>query len=165
MSTPAPGVSAQIQCPLLGESAQAPGPGAAEAATADNGSAAPAACPVIQQRSGQLTCPVCGSLRTHRSRRRGLLDRMIVYIGGKIRRCDVCWVGDGIRTRDIRNHNPTLYQLSYTHRGLGENQFNIPSILSFRLPSRPVFASAPSVCNSAVIVSSRRRSLNRTSAR
>lgn len=90
MSTPAPGVSAQIQCPLLGESAQAPGPGAAEAATADNGSAAPAACPVIQQRSGQLTCPVCGSLRTHRSRRRGLLDRMIVYIGGKIRRCDVC---------------------------------------------------------------------------
>jgi hypothetical protein len=25
-------------------------------------------------------------------------------------------VGDGIRTRDFRNHNPTLYQLSYTHR-------------------------------------------------
>ena len=26
-------------------------------------------------------------------------------------------VGDGIRTHDIRNHNPALYQLSYTHRG------------------------------------------------
>ena len=26
-------------------------------------------------------------------------------------------VGDGIRTRGHRNHNPALYQLSYTHRG------------------------------------------------
>jgi hypothetical protein len=25
-------------------------------------------------------------------------------------------VGSGIRTHDFRNHNPTLYQLSYTHR-------------------------------------------------
>lgn len=25
-------------------------------------------------------------------------------------------VDDGIRTRDSRNHNPVLYQLSYTHR-------------------------------------------------
>ncbi len=25
-------------------------------------------------------------------------------------------VGDGARTRDNRNHNPGLYQLSYTHQ-------------------------------------------------
>jgi hypothetical protein len=25
-------------------------------------------------------------------------------------------VGDGVRTRGHRNHNPALYQLSYTHR-------------------------------------------------
>jgi hypothetical protein len=26
-------------------------------------------------------------------------------------------VSDGIRTRDRRDHNPELYQLSYAHRG------------------------------------------------
>jgi hypothetical protein len=26
-------------------------------------------------------------------------------------------VSDGIRTRDIWDHNPVLYQLSYTHHG------------------------------------------------
>ena len=26
-------------------------------------------------------------------------------------------VSDGTRTRDIRDHNATLYQLSYTHHG------------------------------------------------
>ncbi|GEM_PF-1825575 len=42
-------------------------------------------------------------------------------------------MGDGIRTRDIRNHNPTLYQLSYTHREKGEqSQFNIGSRRSRR---------------------------------
>ncbi len=29
--------------------------------------------------------------------------------------CSVCGVNDGIRTRDNRNHNPGLYQLSYIH--------------------------------------------------
>jgi hypothetical protein len=28
-------------------------------------------------------------------------------------------VADGIRTRDHRDHNPGLYQLSYRHRGEG----------------------------------------------
>jgi hypothetical protein len=32
-----------------------------------------------------------------------------------------CGVSDGARTRDNRDHNPVLYQLSYTHhRGLAE---------------------------------------------
>jgi hypothetical protein len=26
-------------------------------------------------------------------------------------------VSDGARTRDIRDHNPVLYQLSYAHHG------------------------------------------------
>ena len=29
-----------------------------------------------------------------------------------------CGVSDGTRTRDIRDHNAALYQLSYTHHGL-----------------------------------------------
>ncbi len=28
-------------------------------------------------------------------------------------------MSDGARTRDIRDHNATLYQLSYTHHGCG----------------------------------------------
>ena len=32
-------------------------------------------------------------------------------------------VGDGVRTRDIRCHRPTLYQLSYAHH---KEKFNIP---------------------------------------
>jgi hypothetical protein len=27
------------------------------------------------------------------------------------------WVSDGARTRDTWDHNPVLYQLSYTHHG------------------------------------------------
>ena len=27
------------------------------------------------------------------------------------------WVSDGFRTRDNRDHNPVLCQLSYTHHG------------------------------------------------
>jgi hypothetical protein len=30
---------------------------------------------------------------------------------------DVLGVSDGARTRDNRDHNPVLYQLSYTHHG------------------------------------------------
>jgi hypothetical protein len=29
-------------------------------------------------------------------------------------------VSDGARTRDNRDHNPVLYQLSYTHHGVAE---------------------------------------------
>jgi len=31
---------------------------------------------------------------------------------------------DGTRTRDNRNHNPGLYQLSYDHHWLVENESN-----------------------------------------
>ena len=34
-------------------------------------------------------------------------------------------VGDGDRTRDIRCHRPTLYQLSYAHRRIDEGQFTL----------------------------------------
>ena len=30
---------------------------------------------------------------------------------------EICGVADGARTHDNRNHNPGLYQLSYSHRG------------------------------------------------
>jgi hypothetical protein len=30
-------------------------------------------------------------------------------------------VSDGARTRDNRDHNPVLYQLSYTHHGAAES--------------------------------------------
>ena len=31
--------------------------------------------------------------------------------------CGLNGVSDGARTRDNRDHNPVLYQLSYTHHG------------------------------------------------
>ena len=34
-------------------------------------------------------------------------------------------VGDGDRTRDIRCHRPTLYQLSYAHRRIYRGQFTL----------------------------------------
>jgi hypothetical protein len=34
-------------------------------------------------------------------------------------------VGDGDRTRDIRCHRPTLYQLSYAHRRINTGQFTL----------------------------------------
>jgi hypothetical protein len=34
-------------------------------------------------------------------------------------------VGDGDRTRDIRCHRPTLYQLSYAHQRLNRGQFTL----------------------------------------
>src|SRR5882757_4331391 len=36
-------------------------------------------------------------------------------------------VGDGVRTRDIRCHRPTLYQLSYAHQRSDEGQFTLNS--------------------------------------
>jgi hypothetical protein len=35
--------------------------------------------------------------------------------GGPVLTCAFSGVSDGIRTRDTRDHNPVLYQLSYTH--------------------------------------------------
>jgi hypothetical protein len=34
-------------------------------------------------------------------------------------------VGDGDRTRDIRCHRPTLYQLSYAHQWINRGQFTL----------------------------------------
>ena len=34
-------------------------------------------------------------------------------------------VGDGDRTRDIRCHRPTLYQLSYAHQWFNRGQFTL----------------------------------------
>jgi hypothetical protein len=34
-------------------------------------------------------------------------------------------VGDGDRTRDIRCHRPTLYQLSYAHQRIYRGQFTL----------------------------------------
>jgi hypothetical protein len=34
-------------------------------------------------------------------------------------------VGDGDRTRDIRCHRPTLYQLSYAHQRVNRGQFTL----------------------------------------
>ena len=35
-------------------------------------------------------CPRCGSIRVHRSRRRGPVDRVLVAFGGEICRCHDC---------------------------------------------------------------------------
>jgi hypothetical protein len=35
-------------------------------------------------------CPKCGSVRVHRSRRRGLLDQALAALGGEICRCHDC---------------------------------------------------------------------------
>jgi hypothetical protein len=35
-------------------------------------------------------------------------------------------VDDGTRTRDSRNHNPGLYQLSYVHRRTHEHDLGAP---------------------------------------
>jgi len=40
-------------------------------------------------------------------------------------------VADGARTHDNRNHNPGLYQLSYSHRKVGiiaQTIFNLPAL-------------------------------------
>ncbi len=35
-------------------------------------------------------CPKCGSVRVHRSRRRGPIERLFSYLGGQICRCHDC---------------------------------------------------------------------------
>jgi hypothetical protein len=38
----------------------------------------------------QGRCPRCGSTQAHRSRRRGYDERLLVLIGGRVRRCSAC---------------------------------------------------------------------------
>jgi hypothetical protein len=35
-------------------------------------------------------CPKCGSVRVHRSRRKGCFEGLLVALGGEIRRCHDC---------------------------------------------------------------------------
>ena len=42
----------------------------------------------VKQPQGR--CPRCGSTQAHRSRRRGFDERLLVLIGGRMRRCDGC---------------------------------------------------------------------------
>jgi hypothetical protein len=44
------------------------------------------------------------------------LERMHKALEGGFALCSDKGVADGIRTRDHRDHNPGLYQLSYRHR-------------------------------------------------
>jgi hypothetical protein len=48
-------------------------------------------------------CPECGSLKGHRSHRRGLTEYVIVFLGGQLRRCGVC------HTRYARIGESVLY--------------------------------------------------------
>jgi hypothetical protein len=41
--------------------------------------------------------------------------------------CGIVGVSDGARTRDNRDHNPVLYQLSYTHHGAAESIAAVPT--------------------------------------
>ena len=52
-------------------------------------------------------------------------------------------VGDGVRTRDIRCHRPTLYQLSYAHHRSDYRQFtlNLGGIEGHRTVDRVVECS------------------------
>jgi hypothetical protein len=47
---------------------------------------------------------------------------MFVLFGTELR---TSGVGDGDRTRDIRCHRPTLYQLSYAHQRFSRGQFTL----------------------------------------
>jgi hypothetical protein len=38
----------------------------------------------------QGRCPRCGSTQSRRSRRRGYAERLLVLIGGRVRRCTAC---------------------------------------------------------------------------
>ncbi|MEY2458160.1 MAG: hypothetical protein QOK06_3340, partial [Acidimicrobiaceae bacterium] len=46
--------------------------------------------------------------------------------------CGVVGVSDGARTRDNRDHNPVLYQLSYTHHGAAESIASVGDALRGR---------------------------------
>ena len=50
-------------------------------------------------------------------------------------------VPNGVRTRDIRNHNPALYQLSYGHHG-----GDIPSLAEAALLQRCARSNDPNSC-------------------
>jgi hypothetical protein len=51
--------------------------------------AKPALAPT-QSRAAQRHCPRCGSARVHRSRRHGVLDRVLRCLGARVRRCHDC---------------------------------------------------------------------------
>ena len=82
-----------------------------------NGGAADARCPVTPRGAGRLSCPLCGSLVSHRSHRRGLLEKLITYTGGRIRRCEACsarFVRFGTSTAtmtDVRRVNQRIVAL------------------------------------------------------
>jgi hypothetical protein len=69
-------------------------------------------CPLVQSGTERLSCPACGALMSHRSRRRGVIDRIISSIGGQTRRCDVC------TTRFVRFGSSTILSkdLSKAHQ-------------------------------------------------
>ena len=48
------------------------------------------------------------------------MKKVLVFLGKQalILRSEFCGVADGARTHDNRNHNPGLYQLSYSHHCL-----------------------------------------------
>jgi hypothetical protein len=50
---------------------------------------------------------------------------VIQWLGGKSALKSQVGVGDGDRTRDIRCHRPTLYQLSYAHQRINRGQFTL----------------------------------------
>jgi hypothetical protein len=69
-------------------------------------------------------------LRTLRGCRHGVTGTsfLVLSSGNGILRVE--WrlgsgVGDGDRTRDIRCHRPTLYQLSYAHQRINRGQFTL----------------------------------------
>ena len=54
-------------------------------------------------------CPKCGSIRVHRSRRRGPIDRLLATMGGAICRCHDCWARQawfGLSPIPIGNRDP-----------------------------------------------------------
>ena len=61
------------------------------------------------------------STATHRASKRAALSSAYELAGKMSIKTGVYGVADGTRTHDNRNHNPGLYQLSYSHRRTTKN--------------------------------------------
>ena len=69
-------------------------------------------------------------------------------------------VADGARTHDNRNHNPGLYQLSYSHRRRSEYRGCAAAAIHFDAALAPAAAGSVTCCNAPGLTSTFKRVFN-----